>query len=149
VSHQQRYFSLGLVLLSICSVLFIVRGYISETHTLHSRDFKPVYAASRCLLAGCNPYDIAATKQEYLGAGNHGGQPCLPTTQLNLSARDFLSDSSSSMAALELGGCCMAGFDRDCYGLWQHSLWRTCASHTLHGLPFSASEHHCLPAEFC
>jgi len=69
VSHQQRYFSLGLVLLSICSVLFIVRGYISETHTLHSRDFKPVYAASRCLLAGCNPYDIAATKQEYLGAG--------------------------------------------------------------------------------
>ena len=59
----------SLILVLLAAVIFSGKGYHDEHAALHSRDFKQPYASARCLLHGCNPYNEADTRSEFLGAG--------------------------------------------------------------------------------
>jgi hypothetical protein len=61
--------SLAWYFLVLCSLIFFVKGLHDETRAVHSIDFEPVYAGSRCLVKGCNPYDGPQLRAEYLRAG--------------------------------------------------------------------------------
>jgi hypothetical protein len=57
------------LILILCALFYIVRGFHDERHALQSRDFKTVYAAGRCLLHNCDPYDSAQLFAAYSAAG--------------------------------------------------------------------------------
>lgn len=61
--------TLGLLILSLASIFFAVRGFHSQAQFLQSRDFKPLYAAGRCILHNKNPYDDDMLRSEYIQAG--------------------------------------------------------------------------------
>ncbi len=61
--------SIGLLILALASLVFAVRGFHSQTQFLQSRDFKPLYAAGRCILHHENPYDDNTLRSEYIRAG--------------------------------------------------------------------------------
>ncbi|MBV8115986.1 MAG: DUF2029 domain-containing protein, partial [Silvibacterium sp.] len=51
----------------VCALYFLAVGGYKASH--YSPDFMPVYTGSRCLLHGCNPYDIPQLQQQYFLAG--------------------------------------------------------------------------------
>ena len=64
--NKQR---IGALLLLVASLVFVVRGFRSESGFLWSRDFKPLYAGARCLLHNQDPYDVNALRQQYVQGG--------------------------------------------------------------------------------
>lgn len=65
--NWRRTVAWGILLL--CSVVYVLRGFHDEKLALHCRDFKTVYAGSRCLLQGCDPYDSQQLLAVYTAAG--------------------------------------------------------------------------------
>lgn len=66
LARQRR---IGLLILLLASLVFAVRGFHSQAQFLQSRDFKPLYAAGRCILHHENPYDDDMLRNEYIHAG--------------------------------------------------------------------------------
>ena len=54
---------------SFFALYFLVAGVRGALH--QSYDFVPVYSGVRCLLRGCNPYDIPQLDKQFLQAGGH------------------------------------------------------------------------------
>ncbi len=61
--------TVGWLILVLCSLVYVVRGFHDERLALHCRDFKTVYAGARCLLQGCDPYDSQQLLNVYTEAG--------------------------------------------------------------------------------
>ncbi len=62
-----RIAPLSMLLLILGTLCFLVTGPYRAWHW--SYDFVSVYCGSRCLLYGCNPYDMAAVEQQYTLSG--------------------------------------------------------------------------------
>jgi hypothetical protein len=63
---------LHFVVLGIAATVFVVAGTQRAFHV--SYDFVPVYAGSRCLLHGCNPYDTLQLERQFFQAGGQADQ---------------------------------------------------------------------------
>jgi hypothetical protein len=72
---SRRHRIVGLCVVLLGCLFFSIRGYQEQIVAGQSRDFKPVYAAARCLIDNCDPYDSAQTAQEFL---RHGGDTSDP-----------------------------------------------------------------------
>jgi len=61
--------SAAVAILLICGFVYAARGYYQQQRDLHSYDFKTIYASTRCLMKGCDPYDSQQIFRIFLEAG--------------------------------------------------------------------------------
>ncbi|MBV8675331.1 MAG: DUF2029 domain-containing protein, partial [Acidobacteriaceae bacterium] len=61
----------GLVI-CVAALIFLAMGARPALH--ESPDFVPVYTGARCLLAGCNPYEIPPLQEQYFQGGGRSAE---------------------------------------------------------------------------
>ena len=67
--RRRRIYGACLVVLGC--LFFAGRGYHDQTLVVQSRDFKPVYGGARCLIDGCDPYDLVQVESAYARQGGN------------------------------------------------------------------------------
>jgi hypothetical protein len=58
-----------LILLALCCIFFVAKGFHDERLALQGFDFKPVYSGARCLFSHCNPYNSDDLRKAYIEGG--------------------------------------------------------------------------------
>jgi hypothetical protein len=103
---------LHLLAVLISGVILFALAAPRVIHT--SNDFVPVYSGARCLLHGCNPYDVSQLEQEFSQAGGRVGESFSwqidvpvypPSTFLVLSPLAMLRFPLARLIWFVLNGC--------------------------------------------
>ncbi len=97
-AHHKKRLALAYCIVLFSCAFYWARGHHAERILLHANDFKTIYGAARCLVAGGDPYDSKQALKAYLDGGGAANETWPPFR------KHWLHDVGVNVAALSQAG---------------------------------------------